>query len=126
MMRYTKCTQVTISKFTYVLIPTLFLFQLFCPETIEVNMNDPQRHRFSATIAQSVSRVGRRLGGFNRDTNTRQINGFRQIWPILNRGFQEPTPDVTCPSANDPNVCPTEFMTAYETSSHQAMNCGFT
>jgi len=100
--------------------------ELFCPKTIEVKMNDPQQHKFRARIAQSVSRVGRLLGGFNRDTNTRQINGFRQIWPLENRGPQERIPDVTCPSENDPNACPSEFMTAYETSSHQSMNCAFT
>jgi len=101
--------------------------ELFCPKTIEVKMNDPQQHKFRARIAQSVSRVGRRLGGFNRDTNTRQINGFRQIYPFENgEPIQEPIADVSCPSANDPSVCPFEFMTAYETSSHESMNCAFT
>ena len=116
-----------IREYVYLfMIPTLSLFQLFCPKTIEVKMNDPQQHKFMARIAHSVSRVGRRLGGFNRDTNTRQINGFRQIWPLENRGPQERIPDVSCPSENDPNACPSEFMTAYETSSHQSMNCAFT
>jgi len=100
--------------------------ELFCPKSIEVHMNDRQGHKFEARIAHSISRVGRRLGGFNRHTNTRQINGFRQIWPLENRGPQERIPDVTCPSENDPNACPSEFMTAYETSRHQSMNCAFT
>ena len=90
-------------------------------------MNDQQQHKFKAIIEQSVARVGRHLGGFNRDTNTRQINGFRQIWPIENgESIQDPIAAVTCPSANDPNVCPSEDMTAYETSSRQNMNCAFT
>jgi len=77
-------------------------------------------------IAHSVSRVGEYMGVFSRDTNTRMLHGFIQIYPNPNPGSpQEPLPDVTCPSENDPDACPTELMTAYGVSGNKRMNCGF-
>lgn len=93
--------------------------QDFCPILLQVIMNDGVTYQAFIQTSLQYGYV------YNRGTNNDAITGFEKSWPLNHGNHRTPIQRQTCPSPNDPNVCPIQDMTAYEVRPTQTMNCAF-
>jgi len=87
----------------------------YCPTFVDILMDDPQQHRYSARMAASRFML--------HSSRTNNISyRVTQLYPLLNSG--PPVRPTTCPTDQD-DFCPTNQMFAYDFAGEEQMNCLF-
>jgi len=87
----------------------------YCPTFVDILMDDPQKHRYSATMpAPTVM-----LHSSRTNNNAYRV---KQLYPLQNPG--PPVRPTTCPTDQD-DFCPTNQMFAYDFAGEEQMNCLF-
>jgi hypothetical protein len=87
----------------------------YCPTLVDILMDDPQQHRYSARMPAPTVMV------HNPRTNNIAYR-VDQLYPLRNSG--PPVRPTTCPTDQD-DFCPTNQMFAYDFAGEEQMNCLF-